>query len=33
MNRGDVSFTFLRRIDEVEQNIEDGWWQSALASR
>ena len=33
MNRGDVSFTFLRRIDEVEQNIEDGRWQSALASR
>ena len=33
MNRGDASFTFLRRIDEVEQNIEDGRWQPALASR
>lgn len=31
MNRGDVSFTFLDRIDEVEQNIADGRWQSALA--
>ena len=29
--RGDVSFTFLHRVDEVEQNIEDERWQSALA--
>ena len=31
MNRGDASFTFLHRIEEVELNIEDGRWQSALA--
>ena len=29
--RGDVSFTFLNRVEEVEQNIKDGRWQSALA--
>ena len=29
--RGDVSFTFLHRVEEVEQNIEDERWQSALA--
>ena len=26
-----ASFTFLHRIEEVELNIEDGRWQSALA--
>ena len=31
MNRGDVSFTFLHRIDEIELNIKDQRWQSALA--
>lgn len=31
MKRRDVSFTFLHRIEEVESNIEDGRWQSALA--
>lgn len=31
MSREDVSFTFLHRVDEVEFNIEDGRWQSALA--
>ena len=31
MNREDASFTFLHRIEEVELNIEDGRWQSALA--
>lgn len=31
MNRGDASFTFLHRVEEVELNIEDGRWQSALA--
>lgn len=31
MSREDVSFTFLHRVDEVELNIEDGRWQSALA--
>lgn len=29
--QGDVSFTFLDRIEEVELNIVDGRWQSALA--
>ena len=29
--QGDVSFTFLDRIGEVELNIVDGRWQSALA--
>ena len=29
--RGDVSFTFLHRVEEVELNIADGRWQSALA--
>lgn len=28
---GDASFTFLHRVEEVEQNIEAGRWQSALA--
>ena len=28
---GDVSFTFLDRIEEVELNIVDRRWQSALA--
>ena len=31
MKRRDVSFTFLSRVEEVELNIEDGRWQSALA--
>lgn len=31
MKRGDVSFTFLSRIQEIEWNVEDGRWQSALA--
>lgn len=31
MKRGDASFTFLSRIREIEWNIEDGRWQSALA--
>ena len=31
MKRGDVSFTFLNRIEEVELNIKDERWQSALA--
>lgn len=30
MERGDVSFTFLGRIQEIEWNIRDGRWQSAL---
>ena len=29
--QGDVSFTFLDRIEEVELNIVDRQWQSALA--
>ena len=29
--RGDVRFTFLHRVEEVELNIADGRWQSALA--
>ena len=29
--QGDVSFTFLDRIEEVELNIVDRRWQSALA--
>lgn len=29
--QGDASFTFLHRIEEVEQNIEDDRYQSALA--
>ena len=28
--QGDVSFTFLHRVEEVELNIADGRWQSAL---
>jgi len=31
MKRGDASFTFLDRIQEIEWNIRDGRWQSALA--
>jgi len=31
MTKGDVSFTFLDRIGEIEQNIRDERWQSALA--
>lgn len=31
MSRADVSFTFLNRVDEVELNIKDERWQSALA--
>lgn len=31
MERGDVSFTFLHRVNEIKLNIEDGRWQSALA--
>ncbi len=31
MARGDVSFTFLDRIQEIEFNIADSRWQSALA--
>ncbi len=30
-NQRDVSFTFLDRVREVELNLEDGRWQSALA--
>lgn len=29
MDRSDVSFTFLDRIREIEENIEDGRFQSA----
>lgn len=31
MMRGDVSFTFLDRIQEIEFNMKDRRWQSALA--
>lgn len=31
MNHSDASFTFLHRVEEIELNIEDGRWQSALA--
>lgn len=31
MKRGSITFTFLDRVREVELNIEDGRWQSALA--
>lgn len=31
MNRGDVSFTFQNRVEEVKLNILDQRWQSALA--
>ena len=31
MIQDNASFTFLHRIEEVELNIEDGPWQSALA--
>ena len=27
----DASFTFMSRIDEIEMNIKDKRWQSALA--
>ncbi len=31
MSRREASFTFLHRVKEVELNLEDGRWQSALA--
>lgn len=31
MGRGDASFTFLHRVNEIKLNIEDARWQSALA--
>lgn len=31
MNWANVSFTFLDRVTEVELNVRDGRWQSALA--
>ncbi len=31
MQHSDVSFTFLDRVKEVELNVSDGRWQSALA--
>ena len=31
MIQDNASFSFLHRIEEVELNIEDGHWQSALA--
>lgn len=31
MSHTDASFTFLHRIEEIEQNIDDRRWQSALA--
>lgn len=31
MKRGDASFTFLSRIQEIEWNVQDARWQSALA--
>jgi len=31
MNRADASFSFLHRIEEIELNIDDKRWQSALA--
>lgn len=31
MAHADVSFTFLDRVREIEQNIADRRWQSALA--
>ena len=31
MNFLDASFTFLSRIEEIEMNIKDKRWQSALA--
>ncbi|MDO4679510.1 MAG: hypothetical protein Q4B00_12915 [Eubacteriales bacterium] len=31
MNRENASFTFLHRVEEIELNIRDGRWQSALA--
>ena len=31
MNRKNINFTFMSRVEEVELNIEDGRWQSALA--
>lgn len=31
MDRANVSFTFLDRVTEVELNVQDGRWQSALA--
>jgi len=31
MSRRDVSFTFLDRVEEIELNVRDSRWQSALA--
>lgn len=31
MKRGDASFTFLSRVQEIEWNVQDKRWQSALA--
>ncbi len=31
MSLGDASFTFLHRVEEVEMNVRDRRWQSALA--
>jgi len=31
MEKADVSFTFIDRVEEIELNIDDGRWQSALA--
>ena len=31
MAHADVSFTFLDRVQEIEQNVADRRWQSALA--
>lgn len=31
MKNADVSFTFLHRVEEIEWNVADGRWQSALA--
>lgn len=31
MKQGDASFTFLSRIGEIERNLQDERWQSALA--
>ena len=31
MEKADASFTFIDRVEEIELNIDDGRWQSALA--
>lgn len=31
MNRREIDFTFMSRVEEVEMNVADGRWQSALA--